>query len=236
MLSLAGQRAVVTGASSGIGLEIARALGAQGVALELLGRDAERLSGLEAELRGLGATARSHAFDLGDDAALRAFAASLPDGPDLLVHSAGVALLGSVGSQSVADLDAQYRLNLRAPFLLTHLLLPGLRARRGQVVFLNSGAGLRANAGWGAYAASKHGLKALADSLRDEVRDAGVRVTSVFPGPTATPMQAQVHLQKGAAYEPERFIPATAVAAQLVAALRLPSEASVTDLVIRPSR
>ncbi len=88
-----------------------------------------------------------------------------------------------------------------APAELTRLLLPQLRAARGHVVFVNSGAGLRANPEWGAYAASKHGLKALADALRGEEADHGVRVTSVYPGRTATPMQEKVHRQEGKEYD-----------------------------------
>ena len=68
------------------------------------------------------------------------------------------------------------------------------------MIFVNSGAGLSAHAGWSAYAASKHGLKALADSLRHEEHAAGVRVTSVYPGRTASPMQAKVHQQEGKDY------------------------------------
>ena len=71
--------------------------------------------------------------------------------------------------------------------MLTRVALPALRAARGTVVFVNSGAGLTAHPQWSAYAASKHGLRALADSLRAEEHEHGVRVTSVYPGRTATP-------------------------------------------------
>ena len=88
----------------------------------------------------------------------------------------------------VAELDAdawrsQLDVNLVAPALLTRALLPALRAARGTVVLVNSGAGQVAHPTWAAYAASKHGLKALADSLRAEEAEHGVRVTSVYPGP-----------------------------------------------------
>ena len=69
------------------------------------------------------------------------------------------------------------------------------------MIFVNSGAGLSAHADWSAYAASKHGLKALADSLRDEEHANGVRVTTVYPGRTASPMQAKVHQQEGKEYD-----------------------------------
>ena len=90
------------------------------------------------------------------------------------------------------DLVAPYRAEL------TRLLLPRLRAERGAVVFVNSGAGLRANPGWASYAASKFALRALADALREEEAPHGVRVCTVYPGRTATPMQQSVRAQEGA--------------------------------------
>ncbi|MGH3324062.1 MAG: SDR family NAD(P)-dependent oxidoreductase, partial [Streptomyces sp.] len=103
------------------------------------------------------------------------------------------------------------------------------------VLFVNSGAGLRANPQWAAYAASKHGLKALADALREEERGHGVKVTSVYPGRTATPMQEKVHSQEGKEYDPGRWIQPGAVATTLLTALDLPGGgAEVTDLSVKP--
>ena len=130
--------------------------------------------------------------------------------------------------------EQQLAVNLVAPAELTRLLLPVLRVSRGQVVFVNSGAGLHAHAGWAAYAASKHGLKALADALRAEEAEHGVRVTSVFPGRTATPMQERVHQQEGREYDAARFISADAVATTILTALDLPRDAQLTDLTVRP--
>ncbi len=130
----------------------------------------------------------------------------------------------------------QLRVNLVAPAELTRLLLPVLRVSQGQVVFVNSGAGLRANAGWSAYAASKHGLKALADALRLEEAQHGVRVTSIYPGRTATPMQERVHQQEGQEYDADRFITPDAGVTTILPALDLPRDAEITDLTVRPGR
>jgi NADP-dependent 3-hydroxy acid dehydrogenase YdfG len=102
------------------------------------------------------------------------------------------------------------------------------------VVFVNSSAGLRANPDWSAYAASKHGLRALADSLRAEEAASGVRVTSVYPGRTATAMQERVHAQEGKEYDPADWIKAESVASAVVAALDLPRDAEMTDVTVRP--
>jgi NAD(P)-dependent dehydrogenase (short-subunit alcohol dehydrogenase family) len=134
----------------------------------------------------------------------------------------------------VADFDGQYRTNVRAPYVLTQALLPMLRSRQGQIVFINSSVGLNARAGVGQYAATKHALKALADSLREEVNAASVRVLSVFLGRTASPMQAGIHAAEGKAYHPERLLQPQDVAAVVLNALSLPRTAEVTDISIRP--
>jgi short-subunit dehydrogenase len=103
------------------------------------------------------------------------------------------------------------------------------------VVFVNSGAGLAAHPQWSAYAASKHGLKALADALRGEERANGVRVTSVYPGRTATPMQAKVHQQEGKEYDADRWMTAESVATTVITALDLPPGTHLTDLSVRPA-
>jgi NADP-dependent 3-hydroxy acid dehydrogenase YdfG len=104
------------------------------------------------------------------------------------------------------------------------------------VVFVNSSAALSARANVGQYAATKHALKAVADSLREEVNAAGVRVLSLFVGRTATRMQAELHAVEGKAYDPESLIQPEDVAALAVHALALPSTVEVTDIVLRPLR
>jgi NADP-dependent 3-hydroxy acid dehydrogenase YdfG len=224
--------AVVTGASSGIGRAVALKLAAAGARLCLLGRDEARLREVAAAT---GAPKRTqiYAFDLTNDGALAGFGDNLKGEsivPDILVHSAGVVALAEVAAASLADLDLQYRVNLRAPYALTQALLPGLEARRGQVVFINSGSGLSARAGWSQYAATKHALKALADSLREEVAAQGVRVISVYPGRTAGPMQEAVHKLEGKPYQAERFIRPEDVAGVVRHALELPRSAVMTDV------
>jgi short-subunit dehydrogenase len=153
---------------------------------------------------------------------------------DILVHAAGVLRLGSFEHAGADELDGHYRTNLRAPYLLTRGLLPQLRACRGQVVFVNSTAGLAASANVVQYSASKHALKAVADSLREEVNAAGVRVLSLFLGRTATDMQASVHRMEGRAYRPELLMQPQDVAAVAIHALGLPRSVEVTDISMRP--
>jgi NAD(P)-dependent dehydrogenase (short-subunit alcohol dehydrogenase family) len=153
---------------------------------------------------------------------------------DILVHSAGSITPGQIETAPVADFDGQYRSNVRAPYVLTQALLAMLRSRQGQIVFINSSVGLNARAGVGQYAATKHALKAIADSLREEVNVAGVRVLSVFLGRTATPMQVAIHAVEGKGYHPERLLQPQDVAVVVLNALSLPRTAEITDISIRP--
>jgi NADP-dependent 3-hydroxy acid dehydrogenase YdfG len=236
---LAEKIAIVTGASSGIGAEISRALAAQGVRLWLLGRDAARLLAVADEARRWSGSVWTHQVDLGLDQDIRRLVAEVAEkcgAADILVHSAGCISVGKIAEDSVDEFDKQFRVNVRGAYLLTQGLLPLLKASRGQVVFINSSVGLIAKAGSGQYSATKHALKALADTLRQEINGDGVRVTSVYPGQTATQMQASLCQVAGKAYAPERLVQPTDVAEVVLCALSLPRTAEVTDIAIRPMR
>lgn len=224
---------LITGAGSGIGSVVARRLVERGDQVLLLARDAGRARQLAEEFPG----AQTLVGDLSNPGRL-SWALSkqaLPERLDSLIHVAGVVDLGPVADLPPALWDQQLAVNLVGPAELTRLLLPVLRVSRARVVFVNSGAGLNAHAGWSAYAASKHGLKALADSLRAEEAPNGIHVTSVYPGRTATPMQEKVHQQEGREYDASRFIAPESVATTILMALDLPDDAHLTDLTVRPN-
>ncbi len=238
MSKLKNQIAVITGASSGIGKAIALSLASQGVALCLIGRN---LKTLEAVAESVKSTASSliktYQVDLNVDDDIQKLKSYLQQDfkyIDILIHSAGIFSMGTLENSSVEDLDRQYRTNVRAPYLLTQTLLPMIKSRHGQIVFINSSVGMNAKANLSQYAATKHALKAIADSLRAEVNDYGIRVLTVYPGRTATPMQAAVHQMEGKAYEPEKFMQPEDVAEVVVNALSLSRTAEVTDINIRP--
>jgi NAD(P)-dependent dehydrogenase (short-subunit alcohol dehydrogenase family) len=225
---------LITGAGSGIGAVVAHRLLERGDQVVLLARDAGRAREIASQHPG----SATLVGDLAQPGRL-SWALSkqaLPERIDSIVHVAGVVDLGPVADLPAGLWEQQLAVNLVGPAELTRLLLPLLRVARGRVVFVNSGAGLHAHAGWAAYAASKHGLRALADSLRAEESEHGVRVTSVYPGRTATPMQERVHQQEGREYDPSRFITAESVATTILTALDLPDDAALTDLTIRPAR
>jgi NAD(P)-dependent dehydrogenase (short-subunit alcohol dehydrogenase family) len=185
--------------------------------------------------RGAG-KARVYSADLAEEGEVRNTAAAVIQDfgrVDILVHSAAIMNMGSVAEAAAADFDLHYRTNLRSPYLLTQLLLPLLVERLGQVVFINSSAGQTAGAKVGQFAATKHALKAIADSLREEVNSLGVRVLSVYPGRTATPNQERLHAVEGRPYRPERLLQPEDVAAVVINALCLPRTAEVMEIKIR---
>ena len=221
---------LLTGAGSGIGAILAQRLLERGDKLVVVARSEARAHDLRMDL---GDTTVLVA-DLADPPSLEDLAGRLPDRLDSVVHAAGVVELGTVGELSTHAWQEQVAVNLVAPAVLTRLALPALRAVRGTVVLVNSGAGLTAHPEWSAYAATKHGLRALADSLRGEESSHGVRVTSVYPGRTATPMQEKVHAQEGREYDAADWIDPGTVADAILHVLDLPPDATVSDLTIRP--
>jgi short-subunit dehydrogenase len=229
--------AVVTGAGTGIGRAIALGLAEKGAAVILVGRTSGTLENV-AHSAAMYNKERTRCFqgDITSEKDLQRLAGILEKdygGVDILVHSAGLIHTESFLSASLDNFENQFQTNVLAPYALTQCLLSMLIAREGQVVFINSSAGLNAGTNVSQYAATKHALKAMADSLRAEVNSKGVRVLSVFPGRTATPIQEAVHRSEGKPYFPERLLQPEDVAIMVLAALALPRTAEVTDLMIR---
>lgn len=229
--------AVVTGASSGVGKALALGLAAQGATVCLVARSLSKLQAVLDSAPGERGRMRVYAADITADEQIAKLATHVERDfghADILVHSAGAISLGPVESAPVEVLDSHYRCNVRGPYLLTQVLLPMLMARKGQIVFINSSAGQTAKANVGQYAASKHALKALADSLRDEVNADGVRVLSVYLGRTATPMQQKIHQLEGKTYRSERLIQPEEVAALLLGLFSAQQSAEITEITVRP--
>jgi NADP-dependent 3-hydroxy acid dehydrogenase YdfG len=217
--------ALVTGASRGIGAAVARALEPTHQLL-LGGRDADALASVAGQLPG----ARPWVVDLTDADALAEAAAEITE-LDVLVHSAGVAELGTVEEAAAEAWRKNFEVNVVAVVELTRLLLPALRAAKGHVVIINSGVGLNARPGWGPYAASKFAIRAFADVLRAEEEPHGIRVTSIFPGRTDTDMQQSI---EGASYDPKRYLRTDSVAAAVLAAVTASPDAHLTEIILRP--
>ncbi len=228
---------MVTGASGGIGRAIALALSRHGVHLCLVGRDTIKL-GETVAAAGQFSQVTAFEIDLTVEQNLQPLLQHLERDVgklDILIHSAGAIRLNPLERARIGDLDLQYATNVRAPYIMTQHLLPLLTQARGQIVFINSSAGLTSNRPEvGQYAATKHALRAVADSLREEVNPKGIRVLSMYLGRTATPMQEALYQHQGSTYQPERLLQPEDVASTVVFALMLPLTAEVTDICMRP--
>ena len=237
MFDLKEQIAVVTGASSGIGKAIALGLVTEGVKVCLVGRSLERLEAVTSQIKQFSKQILFYKADLNIDVDIHSLALNIQKdfgAIDILVHSAGTISTGNMEQVSIEDFDHQYRINVRAAYLLTQAFMPLLKLKFGQVVFINSSAGLTARAGVAQYAATKHALKAIADSLREEVKSDRIRVISIYPGSTATPMQAAIFNREKRVYVPEKLMQPEDVASVVINVLILPRTAEVTDISFRP--
>jgi short-subunit dehydrogenase len=176
-VNLAGQTALLTGASGGLGHAIARALAARGAQLVLTARRTQVLEALASETGG-----RAVACDLSD----RAAAEGLVDevGPvDVLVANAGVPGSGGILTFSIEEIDRALDVNLRAPMILARLFGERMAERGGgHIVFVSSLSGKAATVGASVYSATKFGMRGFAMGLREDLRPLGVGVSTVFPG------------------------------------------------------
>lgn len=219
--------AVVTGATGGMGRAIVEdlALDHRVVALG-------RAPSIIQELNQL-PNVEAHSVDLTVFEHIATALAGL-DQADVVVHVAAVSDRFSVAAASVEDWRRQFDLNVVVPAEVTRILLPLLRASRGQVVFINSGAGSKAVAGSAVYSASKFALRALADSLRQEESEHGVRVATVAPGPTDTPMIRRDHENLGKPYEAQRYIQPRTIARAVRFVVDTGDDAQISEVAVRP--
>jgi NADP-dependent 3-hydroxy acid dehydrogenase YdfG len=229
--------AVITGASSGIGRAIALALCNGGASCCLVGRNKERLEEVAKIGRENSPLVKTYSLDLKIDENIQFLHEQLKkefNGVDVLVHSAGLYISNPFENSAIQDLDTQFAINVRTPYLLTQSLLPMLRSTKGQVVFINSSQALNASGRLSQYASTKHSLKAIADSLREEVNQDGIRVLSLFLGRTATPIMEGIYKREGRQYDPSILLQPSDVASVITHTLALPKTAEVTNISIRP--
>ena len=185
--SLDGQRALVTGATSGIGRAVALKLAQEGAEVIVHGRDAARGAETVNEIIEAGGTASFVAADLGETAEVQRLADDVGD-VDILINNAGISVFGPTAEFEVSAFDRMFASNVRAPFILVAALAPGMAARgRGSIVSLSSMAGGVGLVGGAAYGATKVALEAMTRAWAAEYSASGVRVNAIAPGPVYTP-------------------------------------------------
>jgi NAD(P)-dependent dehydrogenase (short-subunit alcohol dehydrogenase family) len=184
--NLEGQKALVTGATSGIGRAIALQLARDGAEVIVHGRDAARGAETVKAIEAGGGRARFVAANLSDPAEVRRLAEDAGD-IDILVNNAGFSVFGPTAGLEVEKFDALFASNVRAPFFLVAALAPGMATRgKGAIINMSSMAGQIGLAGGAAYGASKAALVSMTRSWAAEFSHNGVRVNAVAAGPVFT--------------------------------------------------
>lgn len=228
------QRAMVTGATSGIGRAIAITLRQAGYAVLATGRNQAALADLAAEAPGI----ETLCLDLSDRAALKAALTGVK--VDILINNAGVMPKpGPFDTMGFDDIDQTVEVNLQAVLSLTRLILPQMRAAKsGHLVFTGSSAAHAPGANFAVYAATKAAISAFAASVRAEVAADGIRVTELVPGRVQTALYEHVLSTetRQSMYAGGDSLMPTDIADAVLALLRLPARADVTRLDIMPTR
>ena len=230
---LEGRTALVTGASRGIGAAIAVSLAGAGVRVALVARTREKLEEVAAKI---GNGAFVVVADLADEGSAAAAAAEIQkelDGaPDILINNAGLFRIVELADMGVSDFADVLRTNLLAPFLMLHAFLPLMQTRgSGHVVTIGSSADRRIFAGNGAYSATKYGMRAVHEVLREETRGSGIRTTLISPAGVDTDIWDPIRFL-GSSEPPDRTVmlnPSVVADAVLYAVTR-PSAVNIDEL------
>lgn len=245
--ALTGRRALVTGASRGIGRAVARALGAAGATVHLLARSRTALEAVAAEIGTAEGPAQMpdqlpahvpahvHVGDVTDPVSMNRLLEELQTAkhlPDILVSNAGLFPLAAVSDTDPALFEQTLQVNLIGPFRVLHALLPALRAAgRGDIVTIGSVSDRHIFGGNGAYAASKFGARALHEVLRTELAGSGVRCTLISPAATDTPIWDPIDPDNTSGFPPRAaMLRADDVADAVLWALTRPAHVNIDEL------
>ena len=227
--------AIVTGATSGIGAHVGQALAESGMRVLLVGRNTRKLALAARRLpaRWRAGTARADLRSAAEIGQLLRDVARRFSRVDVLVHCAGEYQWSTPGRLDSEDFDLMFEVNVRAPYLLTKGLTPLLKRARGHVIFLNSSVVRNLGEGVAAYKATQHALQGFTDSLRQDLNRDGIRVTSLYPGRTATPRMRRIYAHEGRPYRPRLLLHPRDVAKVVLTLVTLPRPVEITDVYLR---
>jgi 3-oxoacyl-[acyl-carrier protein] reductase len=230
---LEGQVAVVTGASRGIGLALCEALAYEGCNLAITARNADQLQKAAQQLEVLGIRVLHYASDVSSEKSIELFFATIRDSfgkVDVLINNAGIAHALAPVSDLAPQLWRQViDINLTGAFLCSHFCLPLMKAG-GTVINNLSVAASGSFPGHSGYNASKYGALGLTNTMREELREKGIRVIALIPGPTDTEIWEQFWPDRPR----NRMMAAESVAQALIACLTLPANSVVEEIRMRP--
>ncbi|ALF56385.1 short-chain dehydrogenase [Nostoc piscinale CENA21] len=231
------QRALITGASSGIGKATALAFAKAGIDVALVSRSLDKLETVATAAKQTGVEAKAYTLDLAEIPQIEAKITAITQdfgNIDILVNNAGIGYTGNLSDTSLEDWQNVININLTSVFECIKGILPGMRDRStGTIINVASIAAKQTFAGWGAYCVSKAGLLALSQTLAQEERAHGIRVTAICPGSVNTEIwdtdTVQVNFDRSKMLTPE------IVAQSILHTVLLPPQAVIDELVLMPN-
>ena len=224
--------AVITGASSGIGQSLAEQLAEAGYRVVIVARSREKLLSICDNIKSRGYSCIYIPIDIAKTADIdKLKKKALELGPiSVLINNAGVGYFGPIESISIESWNEQLNVNLRASFLLSQAFIPSMKEMKcGSLVFINSIAGRQPFSESAAYVASKFGLRGLANSLREELRDHNIKVISVYPGATNTPFWKKIKHN----FATQDMLRPIDLAQMILHSIKAPGNLTVEEMVIR---
>lgn len=230
------QRALITGASSGIGAATALKLAQAGINLVLLGRNPDKLNQVAEQALACGVEALTFSLDLAQVATVKTEISQILEqvGPvQILINSAGLAQTAPLADMALEDWQYLFNLNLTSVWQITQALIPSLRSQGcGTIINVVSIAGQQVFPNWGAYCASKFALMGLTKALATEERQNGIRVIALCPGAVATPLWDHGTIEGD--FDPAAMLTPDSVAQTILYTIQLPANALVEELVLMP--
>ena len=224
--------AVISGASSGIGKILAEELAKVGFQVVIAARSKDKLKTISNNIQLQGGRCLSIPTDVSKPDDIKKLKnETLNFGSvEILINNAGMGHFGPIESLSIEEWNQQLDVNLRAAFLLSQAFIPEMKkARKGTLVFINSIAGRQPFSQSAAYVASKFGLRGLASSLREELRENNIKVISVYPGAVNTPFWDKINGD----FSREDMLNASALAQLILQSLQAPGNLTVEEMVVR---
>ena len=226
------ETAVITGASSGVGKSLAIQLSDAGYKVVLAARSEDKLNAIAEEIKKMGGNCLVVPTDVSQPEQINALKnEALKYGEiSLVINNAGLGKFCKIEDVTLEDWNRQLDVNLRATFLVSQAFIPGMKRRKkGTLVFMNSVAGKKGYPYSAAYVASKYGMRGLADSLREELREDNIKVISIHPGAVDTPFWDGA----GVNFHREEMLDTATLAQSIVHAIQSPGNFTVEELVVR---
>ena len=226
------ETAVITGASSGVGKSLAIQLSDAGYRVVLAARSEDKLNAIAEEIQSKGGNSLVVLTDVSQPEQINNLKDRALEYGDVsvVINNAGLGKFSKVEDVAIEDWDRQLDVNLRASFLVSQAFIPGMKQRlNGTLAFMNSVAGKKGYPYSAAYVASKYGMRGLADSLREELREDNIKVISIHPGAVDTPFWNG----KGVNFPREEMLNTHTLAQSIVHAIQSPGNFAVEELVVR---